>query len=102
MVVPESAPAGTSSVRVSIDTRPIVDNVGMLVRPPAVAALCVAQAAALDLKNATIVAPPGLASPEKKAAAMLGAEIEKRTRIRLPIAERAPASGAAIVLGPEA
>jgi hypothetical protein len=59
-------------------------------------------ATALDLKTASIVAPPGLASPEKKAATMLADEIEKRTRLRLPVVERAPASGPSIVLGPEA
>jgi hypothetical protein len=74
----------------------------MRVRSLAVAALMVFPAAALDLKNATIVAPPGLAGPEKKAAAMLSEEIEKRTRLRLPVVDRAPASGPSIVLGPEA
>jgi hypothetical protein len=59
-------------------------------------------AAALDLKTASIVAPPGLAGPEKKAAVMLAEEIEKRTRLRLPVVDRAPGSGPAIVLGPEA
>src|SRR6476659_676577 len=49
----------------------------------------------LDLKNATIVAGP----QDRKAAQMLTEAIEKRTRIRLAVAERAPASGATIVLG---
>ena len=53
--------------------------------------------AALDLKNAAIVAPSTLAGPERKAATMLSDEIAKRTRIRLPIVEHA--SGPAIVLG---
>ncbi len=53
---------------------------------------------ALDLKNATIVAPSTLASPERKAAQMLSEEIEKRTRVRIPVADRAGA-GPSITLG---
>lgn len=56
-------------------------------------------AMAIDLKSAVIVAPAALASPEKKAAAMLVDEIEKRTRIRLPIAAAWSGSGPAILLG---
>ena len=54
-----------------------------------VAALVGASAFGLDLKNAVIVANPR----EKKVAAMLTEEIEKRTRIRLAVSERPPASG---------
>ncbi|HEY2014555.1 MAG TPA: hypothetical protein VGH38_13685, partial [Bryobacteraceae bacterium] len=61
--------------------------------------LIAAPALAMDLKSAVVVAPPGLASPEKKAAAMLVDEIEKRTRIRLPIAGAWPRSGPAIFVG---
>src|SRR6185369_17509906 len=57
--------------------------------------LCAASLHALDLKNATIVAGP----QDRKIAQMLTEEIEKRTRIRLAVAERAPASGATIVVG---
>jgi hypothetical protein len=64
-----------------------------------VAGLFVTSAYGLDLKNAVIVAPAGLVGPEKKIAPMLVEEIEKRTRIRLAVSERAPASGAAIVIG---
>src|SRR5580765_1503107 len=63
-------------------------------RSLAAAALLISSANALDLKNAVIVAAPN----EKKVAAMLTEEIEKRTRIRLAVSERAPASGASIVL----
>src|SRR6478672_8615144 len=66
-------------------------NIG---RSLAAAALLISSANALDLKNAVIVAAPH----EKKIAAMLTEEIEKRTRIRLAVSERAPASGASIVL----
>ena len=55
------------------------------------------QAYALDLRQAVIVAPPG-----QKAAALLSDEIERRTRIRLPISETWPASGAAIFTGRDA
>jgi hypothetical protein len=64
-----------------------------------VAALCAASVYGLDLKHAVIVAPAGLVGPEKKIAPMLVEEIEKRTRIRLAVSERAPASGPAIVIG---
>jgi len=57
-------------------------------------------ALAIDLRSATIVAPASLASPEKKAAAMLADEIEKRTRIRLPVAAAWSGSGPAILVGP--
>src|SRR5262245_57289195 len=53
---------------------------------------------AMDLKNATIVAPPTLGSPERKAAQMLSEEIEKRTRVRIPVADHAGA-GPRILLG---
>ena len=45
-------------------------------------------APAIDLKTASVVAPANLTATEKKAAAMLVDEIEKRTRIRLPIVDR--------------
>jgi hypothetical protein len=41
---------------------------------------------AIDLKNASIVAAPNLTAREKQAVTMLAEEIEKRTRIRLPVA----------------
>jgi hypothetical protein len=67
-------------------------------------ACCVAlaltlRAPAIDLKNATVVVSSNAPSPERKAAAMLQDEIEKRTRIRLPVAEKPPGSGTAILLG---
>ena len=65
-----------------------------------VALALIAPAPAIDLKNATVVVSAGAPSPERKAAAMLVDEIEKRTRIRLPVAERRPGSGAAILVGP--
>jgi hypothetical protein len=63
------------------------------VRSLTVAVLCGASLQALDLRQAVIVAGP----QDRMVARMLTEEIEKRTRIRLPIAEKA--SGAAIVVG---
>jgi len=57
---------------------------------------------AIDLKNATVVAPAGLSGPGKKAVAMLVDEVEKRTRIRLPVSERRAGTGPAIVVTQEA
>jgi hypothetical protein len=71
---------------------------GMILRPLALAVLSLAPAFALDLRTAVIVAPAGLTGPEKKIAPMLAEEIEKRTRLRLRIVDRAPASGPAIVI----
>jgi hypothetical protein len=71
---------------------------GMIVRSLALAALSLAPALALDLKNGVIVAPPGLVGPEKKIAPMLAEEIEKRTRLRLRTVDRAPAGTPAIVI----
>jgi hypothetical protein len=71
---------------------------GMILRPLALAALSLAPVFALDLRTAVIVAPAGLTGPEKKIAPMLAAEIEKRTRLRLRVVDRAPASGPAIVI----
>lgn len=56
-------------------------------------------ARAADLSSAVIVAAPDSPSPERKAAAMLADEIEKRTRIRVPIRDRWTGSVPAIVLG---
>jgi hypothetical protein len=56
-------------------------------------------AAALDLRNAVVVPAPNLTGPEKRAVTMLVEEIEKRTRIRLPVSEQRPASGPAILVG---
>jgi hypothetical protein len=56
-------------------------------------------AAAIDLKNATIIVSTNAPSPERKAAAMLAEEIEKRTRIRLPVTGRWDGANAAILLG---
>jgi len=56
--------------------------------------LCAAWVRATDLKPAVVVAPS-----HSKAAALLTDEVEKRTRIRLPIVSSKPASGPMIVLG---
>src|SRR4051794_19270250 len=60
--------------------------------------LAVLPAVGLDLKTATIVPAANLSAPEKKAVTMLVEEIEKRTRLRLPVSDRKPASGPAIVV----
>ena len=57
-----------------------------------------APAANLDFRNAAIVIPAGASVPERKAAAMLAEEIEKRTQLRLKV-QTVAASGAAFVLG---
>jgi len=54
-----------------------------------------------DLNNAVIVAPPLAPSPERKAAIMLSEEIEKRTRIHLPVSDHWTAPVPAIFLGQE-
>src|SRR5271157_1661079 len=71
--------------------------------PPkfAAALFLIATAHAIDLKRAVIVAPADLTPPEQKAALLLADEIEHRTRIRLPIADRWPASAPVIFLGRE-
>ena len=51
-----------------------------------------------DLSKAVIVAPPSLTAPEKKAVAMLADEVEKRTRIRLPVSERWSGAAPAIIV----
>lgn len=53
---------------------------------------------ALDLKNAAVVPAANLSPQERKAVAMLVDEVEKRTRLRLPVAASKPASGPAIVI----
>ncbi|MGA2266875.1 MAG: hypothetical protein ABSH44_00270 [Bryobacteraceae bacterium] len=58
-------------------------------------------ALALDLKNSVVVTSASLTGPEKKAAAMLADEIERRSRIRLPVTDRWSGSGAAILIGQE-
>src|SRR5580704_1813929 len=58
-----------------------------------------ADASAIDLRNANVVVAVNAPSPERKAAAMLVDEIEKRTRIRLPVRNRWSGSTPAIALG---
>ncbi len=53
---------------------------------------------AVDLKSATIVSAPNLTAQEKQAVVMLGDEIEKRTRIRLPIATAASGTASSVIL----
>jgi hypothetical protein len=65
---------------------------------PALFFLLATSAAALDLKNAVVVAPPSLTGPEKKAAAMLVDEIAKRTRIRLAVSESLSGARPAILV----
>src|ERR1700730_16307093 len=52
--------------------------------------LCVAQAADLDLSKARLALPTGLSKRESKAVEMLRDEVQKRTRIQLPVT---PAAG---------
>lgn len=60
-----------------------------------------ARAAELDLKDAVVVAPPGLSGAEKKAVAMLIEEVEKRAHIRWPATNGWPASSTRVVaVGP--
>jgi hypothetical protein len=75
----------------------------MLLEPRAlIAGLILASAAnAVDLKNGTITTAPNLTAQEKQAVVMLADEIEKRTRIRLPVGDRA-SPGAEILVGEEA
>ncbi len=54
---------------------------------------------AADLRTAVILIPRGAPSPEQKAAQMLMEEIAKRTQVRLPIADSAPAGRPVIELG---
>jgi hypothetical protein len=54
---------------------------------------------AADFKDAVVVLSPAATTPQKKAAQMLVEEIEKRTQLRLKIANVAPASGRTISLG---
>ena len=79
--------------------------IGMLLRKTAFllffCSLLAAPVAALDLRSAVVVAPAGLMGPEKKAAAMLVDEIEKRTRIRLAVGATWSGVGTAILLGQE-
>src|SRR5579884_233767 len=55
-------------------------------------------AATLDMRNAVISIPADASTPERKAAAMLSEEIEKRTQLRLPV-RTAQSGQPAFVLG---
>ena len=54
----------------------------------------------LDLREATIVSPPGLLPSERKAIQMLQEEVRRRTRITWPETNVWPASGNVIAVGP--
>jgi hypothetical protein len=59
------------------------------------------QAFALDLSQATVVAPANLSAPERKAVAMLIEEVDKRTQIRWATAfSRSAAATPVIAVGP--
>jgi Glycosyl hydrolase family 20, domain 2 len=78
----------------------------MLLGPPAlvivpIGLMLASAASAADLKNATITTAPNLTAQEKQAVVMLADEIEKRTRIRLPVGDR-PSPGPEILVGEEA
>ena len=64
-------------------------------------ALSLSVARGADLNSAVIVAPPHAPSPERKAAIMLSEEIEKRTRIHLPVSDHWTTAVPAILLGQE-
>jgi hypothetical protein len=65
------------------------------------ALLLPANAAELDLRNARVLAVPGLSRQEQKAVTMLTEEIEKRTRIRLPVTRSWPeATVPVLAIGP--
>src|SRR5579884_1702200 len=55
-------------------------------------------AAASDFRNATIVIAPDASTPQKKAAQMLAEEVEKRTQLRLKIANAAVPGQPAFIL----
>jgi len=59
-------------------------------------------AQAADLKDASIVVTANAPNPERKAAIMLSEEVERRTRIRLPITNRRTGVAPSIVLGQSA
>src|SRR5512143_1294120 len=50
-----------------------------------------------ELKEAEVVAPPGLSGPEKKAVSMLVEEIEKRTQLRFPMVAAWPSSNTPVI-----
>ncbi len=80
----------------------VVGNFQHFLRPLSLLAVAWTLSAApapanLDFRNATIVIPAGASTPERKAAAMLAEEIEKRTQLRLKV-QTEPAAGAAFVL----
>ncbi len=54
---------------------------------------------ALDLGNATVVAPSTLSGPERKAVELLLDEVEARTLIRWPVAAQPPAGTPCIAIG---
>ncbi|MFO0945012.1 MAG: hypothetical protein U1D30_03560 [Planctomycetota bacterium] len=62
--------------------------------------LSAAEPTLVDLTRATVVVPDDLNGPEKKAVEVLVEEVEKRTRIRWPVANAWPSDGAVIALGP--
>src|SRR5260221_14026230 len=54
----------------------------------------------IDLRQATIVWPPDLTGPERKAVQVLQQEVQKRTQIEWPIRSEWPAAGDTIAVGP--
>ena len=80
-----------------------IQKIGMLLLSLSGFPAFAAGKAAMDLSAASLVLPPGLSGPEKKAAEMLRDEVEKRSQIRWPQTDRMPAEGKpAVVLGQRA
>jgi hypothetical protein len=69
----------------------------MVVTLHAAAAESAATARAIDVTGATVVVPPGMSGPEKKAVQMLIEEAEKRSQVRWPVNERSAEAGPAVV-----
>jgi hypothetical protein len=70
----------------------------MTKRPWLFLLLLVSRAAAVDLTQTTVVAPPTFSAREKKAIALLVEEVEKRSWLRWPVAAQRPGTGPAIAV----
>lgn len=92
---PDSAAAGQGG-----ESRTAGPGLSLRVFPLLITALLAASAAAnerLDLSAAVIVTASDPSGPEHKAVQMLVEEVEKRTRLRLPVLRSWPASNAAVI-----
>jgi hypothetical protein len=81
-------------------SRPSASAILVLLAAGLICSTAPSRASLVELRQATIVCPPDLTGPERKAIEMLQQEVQKRTQVEWPIRAEATAAGDTIFVGP--